>query len=181
VRSNIEVFLYQGLWAVFFHRVAGALFRAGMVFLSRAVSQFSRWLTGIEIHPGARLGSNVFIDHGSGVVIGETCEIGNNVTIYQGVTLGGTGKDRGKRHPTIGSNVIIGSGAKLLGPIVVGEDSKIGAGTVVLKDVPPGSTIVGEAGRDTKFEASMRLEIENLKKKIGELEEMLGVSGEGRA
>ena len=173
MRSDIEVFLYQGLWAVFHHRIAHALYRVGLTLLPRAISQFSRWVTGIEIHPGAKLGKNVFIDHGAGVVIGETCEIGENVTIYQGVTLGGTGKDRGKRHPTIGDNVIIGAGAKLLGPIMIGDNSKVGAGTVVLKDVPAGSTIVGEAGRDTRFEASMRLEIENLKKKIEELEARL--------
>jgi len=176
VRSGAEALLYQGLWAIFHHRIAHRLYRMRLVLLARVVSQHSRWLTGIEIHPGAKIGRDIFIDHGAGVVIGETCEIGDSVTIYQGVTLGGTGKDRGKRHPTIGSNVIIGAGAKLLGPIKVGDNSKIGAGTVVLKDVLPGSTIVGEAGRDTKFEASMRMEIENLKKRIEALEERLGSS-----
>lgn len=115
--------------------------------MPRFISQVARFLTGIEIHPGAKIGKGFFIDHGSGVVIGETTEIGDNVTIYQGVTLGGTGKEKGKRHPTIGNNVIIGAGAKVLGSIYIGNDSKIGAGSVVLKDVPENSTVVGIPGR----------------------------------
>lgn len=115
--------------------------------MARLISQISRWFTGIEIHPGATIGHGVFIDHGMGVVIGETCEIKDNVLIYQNVTLGGTGKDIGKRHPTIESNVMVGSGAKVLGPITIGHDSKIGAGSVVLQDIPPYSTVVGIPGR----------------------------------
>ena len=116
-------------------------------FLARAVSQISRFFTGIEIHPGAKIGRRFFIDHGMGVVIGETCEIGDNVTVYQGVTLGGTGKEKGKRHPTIQDNVLIATGAKVLGAITIGENTKIGAGSVVLKDVPANSTVVGIPGK----------------------------------
>jgi len=166
IGSSIEVFLYQGLWAVIFHKISHSLYRGRHFFLSRLVSQLARLLTGIEIHPGAILGDRVFIDHGAGVVIGETCVIGNNVVIYQGVTLGGTGKNTGKRHPTIGNNVVIGAGASVLGPIKVGCNSKIGANTVVLKNVPAGTTIVGEQGRDVHFEASLRHEIEEIKKEV---------------
>lgn len=147
-RSVLEVVLcYSGLHAVWLHRLAHALYKRGLILLPRLISQFNRFLTGIEIHPGATIGEGFFIDHGMGVVIGETTEIGNNVTIYQGVTLGGTGKDQGKRHPTIGNNVVIGTGAKILGPIKIGDYAKIGAGSVVLKDVPPHSTVVGVPGR----------------------------------
>lgn len=146
-RGLLEVFLYSGFWAVFFHRAAHALYKIKLLFLARLISQFSRLLTGIEIHPGATIGKGLFIDHGMGVVIGETCEIGDNVTIYQGVTLGGTGKDTGKRHPTIGSHVLIGSGAKILGPFKVGDNSRIGAGSVVLREVPENCTVVGVPGR----------------------------------
>jgi len=203
-------FLYSGFWAVFFHRFAHALHKIKLIFLARLVSQISRFLTGIEIHPGAKIGKGLFIDHGMGVVIGETCEIGDdvtvyqgvtlggtgntspvtitnvangdvsssssdavngahgmgvvigetceigdNVTIYQGVTLGGTGKDTGKRHPTIGNHVLIGSGAKILGPFKVGDNSRVGAGSVVLREVPENSTVVGVPGRIVKTDSSM--------------------------
>lgn len=147
-RTYIEVFLtYSGLHAIWSHRVAHMFYRKKFFFIARAISQFSRFLTGIEIHPGAQIGERFFIDHGMGVVIGETCEIGNNVTIFQGVTLGGTGKEKGKRHPTIKDNALIATGAKVLGSIIVGESSKIGAGSVVLEDVPDHSTVVGIPGR----------------------------------
>ncbi|WML42557.1 serine O-acetyltransferase [Neobacillus sp. PS3-40] len=147
-RSYFEVILtYSGLHAIWWHRVAHALYKRKFYFLARAISQASRFFTGIEIHPGAKIGRRFFIDHGMGVVIGETCEIGNNVTVYQGVTLGGTGKEKGKRHPTIMDNALIATGAKVLGSIIVGENSKIGAGSVVLKEVPPNSTVVGVPGR----------------------------------
>lgn len=138
-----EVLMYQGLWAIWLHRAAHTLFRLGIPVIPRFISQVSRWLTGIEIHPGAKLGSRVFIDHGAGVVIGETAVVGNDVTIYQGVTLGGTGKEKGKRHPTIGNAVVIGAGAIVLGPIQIGDDSRIGAGAVVTRSVPPETTVVG--------------------------------------
>jgi len=147
-RSVLEVLLtYAGLHALWFYRVAHWLYLRRRFTLARMVSQFARFVTGIEIHPGAKIGRGVFIDHGSGVVIGETAEIGDNVTIYQGVTLGGTGKEKGKRHPTVGNNVLISTGAKILGAITIGDNSKIGAGSVVLKDVPPNSTVVGIPGR----------------------------------
>jgi serine O-acetyltransferase len=147
-RSVFEViFTYAGLHAIWAHRIAHALFRRRFFTLARAVSQISRFFTGIEIHPGAEVGQRLFIDHGMGVVIGETCEIGDDVVLYQGVTLGGTGKEKGKRHPTIGSNVVIGSGAKVLGSFSVGDNSRIGANAVVLQEVPPNSTVVGNPGR----------------------------------
>ncbi|MBT2725524.1 serine O-acetyltransferase [Bacillus sp. ISL-75] len=147
-RSYLEVILtYSGLHAIWSHRLAHALFNRKFYFLARVISQVSRFFTGIEIHPGAKIGRRFFIDHGMGVVIGETCEIGDNVTIYQGVTLGGTGKEKGKRHPTIKDNVLIATGAKVLGSITVGENSKIGGGSVVLIEVPPNSTVVGIPGR----------------------------------
>jgi len=150
-RSRLEVRLcYPGLKALRSHRVANSLFHHGHILLARIVSQRSRHRTGIEIHPGAEIGRRVFIDHGDGVVIGETTVIGDDVTIYQGVTLGGTGKDVGKRHPTIGSGVTIGAGAKVLGPITIGDHSKVGAGAIVLKDVPPECTVVGNPGRIVK-------------------------------
>ncbi len=150
IKSGIEVLLYSSFWALLFYRPAHVLYKWKLFFIARLISQIARLLTGIEIHPGATIGEGLFIDHGMGVVIGETCEIGNNVTIYQGVTLGGTGKDVGKRHPTIGDNVMVGSGAKVLGPIKIGANSKIGAGSVVLKDVPEDSTVVGIPGRAVK-------------------------------
>ncbi|WEZ00569.1 serine O-acetyltransferase [Bacillus subtilis] len=147
-RSYFEVILtYSGLHAIWAHRIAHALYKRKFYFLARLISQVSRFFTGIEIHPGATIGRRFFIDHGMGVVIGETCEIGNNVTVFQGVTLGGTGKEKGKRHPTIKDDVLIATGAKVLGSITVGEGSKIGAGSVVLHDVPDFSTVVGIPGR----------------------------------
>ena len=145
--SKLEVVLtYAGLHAIWSHRIAHALYKKNLFFLARAISQISRFFTGIEIHPGATIGRRFFIDHGSGVVIGETCEIGDDCTIYQGVTLGGTGKEKGKRHPTLHNNVLIATGAKVLGSITIGENSKVGAGSVVLKDVPTNSTVVGIPG-----------------------------------
>ncbi len=147
-RSTFEVVLtYSGLHALWSHRVAHALFKRRFFFLARSISQISRFFTGIEIHPGATIGRRFFIDHGMGIVIGETCEIGNDVTIYQGVTLGGTGKEKGKRHPTLRDNVLVATGAKVLGSITIGENSKVGAGSVVLKDVPADSTVVGIPGK----------------------------------
>ncbi len=147
-RSYFEVVLtYAGLHAIWAHRLAHFFFKKKLFFIARAISQFSRFFTGIEIHPGAVIGRRLFIDHGMGVVVGETCEIGNYVTLYQGVTLGGTGKERGKRHPTLADNVLVATGAKVLGSITVGENSKVGAGSVVLKDVPPNSTVVGIPGK----------------------------------
>lgn len=147
-KSRWEVLLcYPSVKAMAYHRMAHRLYDAGHTTLARWLSQHSRHVTGIEIHPGARIGRGFFIDHGDGVVIGETTVIGEDVTIYQGVTLGGTGKDVGKRHPTIGDRVTIGAGAKVLGPFTVGSGSKIGAGAVVLKEVPPNCTVVGNPGR----------------------------------
>lgn len=150
-RSVLEVVLtYSGLHAIWSHRIAHALWKRKWFMLARIISQISRFLTGIEIHPGAVIGKGLFIDHGMGVVIGETCEIGNNVTLFQGVTLGGTGKEKGKRHPTIRDNVLISSGAKILGSFEIGENSRIGANSVVLREVPPNSTVVGIPGRIVK-------------------------------
>ncbi|WP_028609680.1 serine O-acetyltransferase [Paenibacillus harenae] len=150
-RSRFEViFTYSGLHAIWAHRVAHPLYRRGWFTLARIISQVSRFMTGIEIHPGARIGERLFIDHGMGVVIGETCEIGDDVVIYQGVTLGGTGKEKGKRHPTIGNNVVIGSGAKVLGSFSVGDYSNIGSNAVVLREVPSNCTVVGNPGRVVK-------------------------------
>jgi len=149
-RSLPEVlFCYPGLHAVWFHRLAHWCWNHRLKFLGRFLSHINRFFTGIEIHPGARLGPGLFIDHGMGVVIGETAEVGENVTIYQGVTLGGTSLEKVKRHPTIGNNVVIGSGAKVLGPFTVGENSRIGSGSVVVKEVPPNSVVVGVPGRIT--------------------------------
>ena len=143
-RSVLEVMiLYSGFHILIFHRLAHFLYKLNLRFTARLLSQVARFLTGIEIHPGAKIGQKLFIDHGMGIVIGETAEVGNNCTIYHGVTLGGTGKHKIKRHPTIGNNVIIGCGAKVLGPINVGSNSKIGAGAVVLKNVKKGTTVVG--------------------------------------
>jgi serine O-acetyltransferase len=147
-RSVLEIVLcYPGFHAILLHRMAHRIYRSGWFTLSRVVSQFSRTLTGIEIHPGARIGRRFFIDHGMGVVIGETSEIGDDVLLYQGVTLGGTGKDTGKRHPTIGDGVVIGTGAKILGNIRIGDHAKVGAGSVVVRSVPDHSTVVGVPGR----------------------------------
>jgi serine O-acetyltransferase len=143
---------WPGIHALLAHRVAHALDTAGVPLLPRLISMFVRTLTGIEIHPAARIGSGLFIDHGTGVVIGETADIGDNVTLYQGVTLGGTGFATGKRHPTVQDNVTIGSGAKLLGPITVGHGAKIGANSVVITDVPPNSTVVGNPGHPVRVE-----------------------------
>jgi serine O-acetyltransferase len=144
----VEILLcYSGLHALIAHRIAHRLWRWGVPFLPRFISHLTRLFTNIEIHPGARIRPGFFIDHGAGVVIGETTEISENVTVYQGVTLGGTGKERGKRHPTIGSHVVIGAGAIILGPVLIGDHAKIGAGAVVLKPVPPHSTAVGVPAR----------------------------------
>jgi len=147
-KSVIEIFFcYPGFHAILLHRLAHKLYTSGFPVLARVISQLSRSLTGIEIHPGAKIGRRFFIDHGMGVVIGETAEIGDDVLIYQGVTLGGTGKEKGKRHPTIGNHVVIGTGAKVLGNIRIGNHVKIGAGSVVIKSVPDNSTVVGVPGR----------------------------------
>lgn len=147
-RSSLEIFLlYPGVSAIIHHRVAHWCYNHRMKFIARCVSQLGRHFTGIEIHPGAKIGRRLVIDHGMGIVIGETAEVGDDVLLYQGVTLGGTGKDKGKRHPTIGDNVLIGSGAKVLGPFTVGENSRIAANAVVLKEVPPDSTAVGVPAR----------------------------------
>jgi serine O-acetyltransferase len=141
------VFCYPGFHAILLHHLAHRLYRAGFTTLARIVSQFGRWMTGIEIHPGATIGRRLFIDHGMGVVIGETTEIGDDVLLYQGVTLGGTGKEKGKRHPTVGNHVVIGTGAKVLGNIRIGDHVKIGAGSVVVHSAPDHSTVVGVPGR----------------------------------
>ncbi len=165
-RSRVEVFLlYPTVHAVGTYKVANFLWRNNHRFLARFISQISRFFTGIEIHPGATIGKNLFIDHGMGVVIGETTEIGDDVTIYQGVTLGGTGKENGKRHPTIGSGVVIGSGAKVLGPIYIASGSKIGANAVVLKEVKPEATAVGIPARQFGGKDSAVVDIENYKDK----------------
>ena len=147
IKSNMEVFLYSSFKAILHYRIAHKLYLKKHYFLARWVSQRAVRKTGIEIHPGATIGKGLFIDHGSGVIIGETAELGDNVTLYQGVTLGGTGKEKGKRHPTIGNNVVVSSGAKVLGSFKVGDNSKIGSGSVVLKEVPPNSVVVGVPGR----------------------------------
>lgn len=150
-RNSFEVLLcYPGVWSLIWHKPAHWCYKHNLKLIARIISQVTRWFTGIEIHPGATIGRRCFIDHGMGVVIGETTEIGDDVTIYQGATLGGTGKDTGKRHPTIGNRVIVSSGAKVLGPFKVGDDVKIGAGSVVLKEVPDGCTVVGIPGTIVK-------------------------------
>ena len=150
-KSRLEVLLcYPGLKAIRAHRRAHRHYLKGHMLMARLISQHARSRTGIEIHPGATIGEGLFIDHGDGVVIGETSVIGDNVTIYQGVTLGGTGKETGKRHPNIGNGVTIGAGAKVLGPITIGDNSKVGAGAIVLRDVPPNCTVVGNPGRVVK-------------------------------
>lgn len=149
-RSALEVLLcYPGVHALAFHRVAHRLWRAGWTTLARWLSHVSRFVTGIEIHPAARIGPGLFIDHGMGVVIGETAEIGENVTLLQGVTLGGTSVRREKRHPTLGDNVVVGAGAKIIGAFTIGDNSRIGAGSVVVREVPPNAVVVGVPGRVT--------------------------------
>lgn len=151
-RSKIEVFLlYPSVHAMIMHRMAHALYKKKKLFTARLISQISRFMTGIEIHPGAKMGEGILIDHGMGVVIGETAEVGNRVTIYQGATLGATGKDTGKRHPTVGDDVLIGAGTKILGPLNIGSNSKIGANSVVVKDVPNGATVVGIPDKISKI------------------------------
>ncbi len=142
-KKSYEIIIYPFFYTMLFYRISSKLYNNKIIFISKFISNFSRFLTGIEIHPAAKIGKNLFIDHGMGVVIGETCVIGDNVTLYQGVTLGGTGKNKGDRHPKVGDNVIIGCGAKVLGNIKIGNNAKIGANAVVLKEVPPNSTAVG--------------------------------------
>jgi serine O-acetyltransferase len=149
-----ELPLYPCLYSLFYHRIAHALWNWKVPFFPRLISQVSRSLTGIEIHPGAKIGKFFFIDHGMGTVIGETCEIGDNVTLFQQVTLGGTGKEKGKRHPTLKNHVVVATGAKVLGNITIGEYSKVGANSVVLTDVPPHSTVVGVPGRIVRLRGS---------------------------
>ena len=196
-RNALEVVLcYPGFWAVRRHRRAHWLWQHNLKLLARMVSQRTRKKTGIEIHPGATIGEGLFIDHGMGVVIGETTEIGNNVTLYQNVTLGGTGKHVGKRHPTICDNVVVGAGARVLGPFTVGEGAKIGASAVVLKEVPPYCTVVGNPGRvvrmgTRKVEIDLdqvhlpdpvKERIDSLTARVDELEKSLGIaSGEEKA
>ncbi|NMP38421.1 MAG: serine O-acetyltransferase [Clostridiales bacterium] len=186
-RSSLEVWLlYPGLRAIRSHRKANWCYRHNLPFLARWISQRTARKTGIEIHPGATIGKRFFIDHGTGVVIGETAEIGDDVTLYQGVTLGGTGKDTGKRHPTIGNRVMIGSGAKVLGPFKVGDNTNIAAGAVVLEEIPPNSTAVGVPARVVKRDGvrvddldqvhvpdPVKQEIERLEERIKELEQKL--------
>jgi len=171
-KSTLEIFFcYPGFHAILLHRVSHRLHQTGFLLLARMVSQISRALTGIEIHPGATIGRRCFIDHGMGVVIGETTEIGDDVLMYQGVTLGGTGKEKGKRHPTIGNNVVIGTGAKILGNITVGHDTKIGAGSVVVHPVPDHSTVVGVPARvvRSRVDSGDTLEHGNLPDPEGQL------------
>lgn len=185
-RNGFEVLLcYPGIWSIILHKPAHWLYRHNLKLFARIISQIARWFTGIEIHPGAKIGRRCFIDHGMAVIIGETAEVGDDVTIYQGVTLGGTGKDTGKRHPTIGSRVVISSGAKVLGPFKVGNDVKIGAGSVVLKEVPDGCTVVGIPGtivrrngkptsdlNQTDLPDPVAVELECLRRRVVELENM---------
>ncbi|MBE6750695.1 MAG: serine O-acetyltransferase [Ruminococcaceae bacterium] len=190
-KSFWEVFLlYPGVKAIRMHRRAHFYYKHGLMFLARYVSQRAARITGIEIHPGATIGRRLVIDHGTGIVIGETTEIGDDVLIYQGVTLGGTGKDTGKRHPTIGNNVMISAGAKVLGPFKIGDNSRVAAGAVVLEEVPPNSTVVGVPARvvrqdGKKIEASKTLDqinipdpvkqkMESLENRILELEKLIG-------
>jgi len=172
IRSSAETLLYTGLWAMVFHRPAHKSYRWRLYFLARLISQIGRGLTGIEIHPGAQIGRGVFIDHGMGVVIGETCIIGDDVLIYHGVTLGATTSERGPRHPIIGNNVVIGAGATVLGAIHIGNGAKIGAGALVIKPIPNGGTVVSEPGRLVN-EPSTRREVEDIKKRLAEIKELI--------
>lgn len=190
-RNGLEVLLcYPGIWSLILHRPANWCYRHHLKMIGRIISQLTRWFTGVEIHPGAVIGRRCFIDHGMAVVIGETAEVGDDVTIYQGVTLGGTGKNTGKRHPTIGNRVIISSGAKVLGPFRVGDDVKIGAGSVVLKEIPSGCTVVGIPGKIVKrygestadlnqvnLPDPVAVELECLRKRIVLLEKKLNQRG----
>lgn len=184
-KGNLQiVFLYPGLHAIVAHRLSHFLWRHNLPFSARLVSQIARLFTGIEIHPGAKIGWGLFIDHGMGVVIGETTIIGNNVTLFQGVTLGGTGKETGKRHPTLGDHIVVGTGAKVLGNIMIGNNSYIGANAVVIHDVPPNATVVGVPGHVTKQDGKkidhamdhihvldpIMQELNELKKRIADLE-----------
>jgi serine O-acetyltransferase len=201
-KSVVEIlFCYPGFHAILFHRLAHRLYKAGFTTTARIISQISRSLTGIEIHPGAQIGRRFFIDHGMGVVIGETAIVGDDCLLYQGVTLGGTGKEKGKRHPTLGNHDVIGSGAKVLGNITIGDHVRIGAGSVVLKSVPDHSTVVGVPGRivrsrldneevlehaklpDPEGQAIEQLaqRIEQLEKTVRELAERLSQSSPGGA
>ena len=201
-RNALEVIInYPGFHAIIFHRIAHWFHKKRLFFIARFISQVSRFFTGIEIHPGAKIGRRFFIDHGMGVVIGETTEIGNNVTIYQGATLGGTGKETGKRHPTIGNNVVISAGAKILGPFKIGDNSKVGAGSVVLDEVPPNCTVVGIPGvivvKDNRKVASLKkdidlehttlpnpvgVELECLRRRVKELEKSIRtIKGESKS
>ena len=167
-RSKIEVFLlYPTIHALRAYRISHYLYINKLFFLARLISQISRFFTGIEIHPGAKIGRGLVIDHGMGVVIGETAEIGDNVLLYHGVTLGGTGKDKGKRHPTVGNNVVIGAGAKVLGPIYIGSNSKIGANSVVLNNVPEGATAVGIPAKNIIKIKEEKLDIIEIKDYMG--------------
>ncbi len=164
-RNVLEILIcYPGIHAIMWHRVAHFFHKIKLRLIARIISQLVRFFTGIEIHPGAEIGKGFFIDHGMGVVIGETCVIGDNVTLYQNVTLGGTGKDIGKRHPTIGNDVLIGAGAKVLGPFTVGDGARIGSGSIVLKEVPPHCTVVGNPGRLVRCygQATMELPEKNM-------------------
>ncbi len=187
-KSVLEVLLcYPGFHAVLWHRVAHRFYRWRLYLIARLISNTNRFFTGVDIHPGARIGRRLFIDHGMGLVIGETTEIGDDVLLYQNVTLGGTGKERGKRHPTIGNKVVVGTGAKVLGNITVGDNVKIGAGSVVIRPVPPHSTVVGVPGRIVRMrgtQAGEELEhgqlpdpegqaIEDLTKRVDELEQVI--------
>lgn len=190
-RSRLEVILtYGGFHALVMYRFAHFLYRHRYKLLARIISQIAKFFTGIEIHPAAVIGSGVFIDHGAGVVIGETAVVGDNVLIYQGVTLGGTGKDKGKRHPTVEDNVMISAGAKVLGPFTVGRGAKIGAGSIVLREVPPNATVVGVPGRVVRIDGErvddccqslpdpMGDEICKLTRRVEELERLLNVKNE---
>ncbi len=167
-RNTFEVLTnYPGLHALLLHRLAHALWRRGLKWLARTLSTFSRWLTGIEIHPGATIGRRFFIDHGMGIVIGETAEIGDDVTLYQGVTLGGTSWNKGKRHPTLEDGVVVGAGAKVLGPFSVGKNAKVGSNAVVVKAVPEGATVVGIPGRVVKKQSVDNDRMKAMAEKMG--------------
>lgn len=158
IKSSLEALLYPSFWAILYYKVAHYFYLRKHYFIARLISEKAKRKTGIEIHPGAKIGKNLFIDHGIGVVIGETAEIGNNVILYQGVTLGGTGKEKGKRHPTIKDNVIVSAGAKVLGSFIVGENAKIGAGAVVLESVPKNATVVGIPAKVVKISKEEKID-----------------------